>query len=214
MRASAPRLTACCLVVSAALLMGCGGSADDEARKINTLGVLRDSAPIPSYHVTDEEIAKAPKGTVRGAFLRYWNNLQFGAWAAAANTYEPGLRGHIGEGLLIRALTNQSATYRAGKPKVVSADTRRNRALVRYLRVGTDVTPASMNWTRDAWGQWRIAYNPLLDQALGDVKQLEVQQQIDPLAQRPAADALRAGSRARLLQSEYLARTRGSSARP
>lgn len=199
------------LVASTLMLAGCGGSADDEARRLQTRSVIATNDPVQRYLVSRAAIEKAPRGSVQRAFLQYWSDLQFQAYDAASFAYEPGLRRLIGDDVLIRALASQGASYRSSRPDIVSSTTNGDRAQVRYFRIGAqDTTPTSSSWTRDGTGRWLITYNPPLDQALADIRQLETQQAIDPLAQKSLPAAIRAGSRARKIQSEYAAQRRRS----
>jgi hypothetical protein len=202
-RSSVPALV---LVGAALLLPACGGSADDEARRVQTTSVIAKNDPVKKYLVTQAEIEHEASGGVRRAFLEYWSALQFQGWNEAAKTFEPGLRRYVGTDALIRALANQGGSYRSSRPDIQYTTTRGNSALIRYFRVGADAPVAtSISWTREGSGRWLISYDPLLDQALGDARQLEVQQNTDPLAQKPSAAAVRAGTRARRLQSQYVA---------
>jgi hypothetical protein len=203
------------LVASALLLSACGTSADEEARRLRAASVIAKDDPIQRFVVRRSAIGKARRGSAERAFLQYWSDLQFQAWPSAARMFEPGLRRLVGDDVLIRALANQAAAYRASRPDVVSATTRGDRALVRYLRIGIEGTaPASSSWRRYARGRWLISYDPLLDQALADLRQRETQERIDPLAQRPVPEAIRAASEARRIQSLYAARRRASAGPP
>lgn len=194
------------LVASVLVLGACGGSADDEARQVQTTSVIAKNDPVREFMVTEAEIDKAPRGSVERAFLQYWSDLQFQAWAVAARTYEPGLRRFLGVDILIRALSNQGPTYLSTRPDIVSAKTSGDRAVIRYFRIGNrGATPTSISWIRGDSGRWLITYDALLDQALADSRQLETQQAIDPVSQKPIPAAVRAGNKARKLQSQYVA---------
>lgn len=201
-----PTASGLLLVIAALGLPACGGSADDEARRVQTTSVIAKNDPVKRFLVTQQEIERAREGSARRAFLQYWSDLQFQAWESAAERFEPGLRRFIGEDTLIRALANQGSSYRSSRPDIAATISRGNRALIHYFRIGTDdPAPASISWVRDAGGRWHISFDPMLDQALGDIRQLETQQNVNPLAQKPSASALRAGARARRLQSQYAA---------
>ena len=201
-------LSSCGLALVAGVLVfaGCGGSADEEARKVQASSVIAADDPVREFMIRDTEIQKAPTGSVERAFLQYWSDLQFQAWPIAARTYEPGLREFVGDDALIRALSNQGPVYLSTRPDIVSARTTGDRAVIRYFRIGEQATqPASMSWVRGEGGRWLIAYDALLDEALAQSRQLEVQQSIDPISQKPMPAAVRAGNRARKLQSDYAA---------
>jgi hypothetical protein len=201
------RVRVVALVAGALWLPGCGGSADDEAREVRTTSVIADAKPVKASLLTPSDVQSAPRGSAKRAFLQYWSNLQFQAWMAAAQAYEPGLRRFIGQDVLIRALANQTAVYGSSRPQIVSASRSGDRTLIRYFRVGEKgKLPSSSSWTVDSAGTWHIAYDSLLDQALADLRQLEVQQATAPLAQKPVPAAIRAANRARKLQSEYAAK--------
>ena len=194
------------LIASALVLIACGGSADDEARNVQTTSVIAKNDPVREFMVREDEIEKAPGGGVERAFLQYWSDLQFQAWAVAARTYEPGLRRFIGDDVLIRALSNQGPSYLSTRPDIVSAKVTGDRAVIRYFRIGDQATaPTSLSWIRNNTGRWLITYDALLDQALAQSRQLETQQSIDPISQKPIPAAVRAGNSARKLQSQYVA---------
>lgn len=172
---------------------------------MQTTSVIAKNDPVKRFLVSQSEIERAPSGSVRRAFLQYWSDLQFQAWDTAAQTFEPDLRRYIGKDALMRALANQGSSYRSSRPDIVATTTNGSKALIRYFRIGTqDTAPTSISWVR-ANGRWMVAYDPLLDQALGDLRQLETQQNINPLEQKPLPAAVRAGTRARKVQSQFAA---------
>ena len=99
------------LLLGGLSMSGCGGSADDEARKLADKSVIAKTEPVRGSVVSQADIAKPAPGSPTRAFLQYWANLQFQAWTTAARTYEPGLRRLVGEELLIRALEGQGPIY-------------------------------------------------------------------------------------------------------
>lgn len=204
--------------LAAAYLSACGGSsADDEARQLNSASIIAKNEPVRRFMVSEQSIARAPAGSVKRAFLQYWSDLQFQAWRTASQSYAPGLRDAIGDDVLIRALANQGPSYLASKPVISSIKVSGDRALIRYFRVKPDgATPASAEWMQTRDRSWVISFDPLLDPAVAQLRQLEVQQAIDPLAQKPIPAAVRVGNRARKLQSEYAGKpsTRDRSAKP
>jgi len=192
------------LAVGVVCLSGCGGSADDEARELAQNSVIAKTNPVREFVVSQADIAKPAPGSPTRAFLQYWANLQFQAWTTAARTYQPGLRRVVGEGLLIRALEGQGPTYLSSRPEIVSTTTNGKQSLIRYLRRSAkEAVPSSITWERDPNGRWLISYDPLLNQALAERRQLDVQQSLDPLSQKPIPAAARAGQSARKLQSQY-----------
>lgn len=207
-RASAP-----VLVAGALWLSGCGGTAKEQARKLQVRSIMATTDPVASVRVSESEIANAPRGSVQRAFLQYWSDAQFEGWLAVAQTYEPGLRQFVGQDALVQALTGESAIFRSSRPEIASVTltVRGARALVRFYRVDTkEKVASSISWIRRAGGRWLIRYDPLLDRALSDLRQFEAQRSIDPLALTPAPAALRAGARASRLQSDYLAQAGGA----
>jgi hypothetical protein len=204
-RAPRPPVFSLVLAVGALWLLGCGGSAGDEARKLETSSVIARRDPVPQYMVSTSAIERAPRRSAERAFLSYWSNLQFQAWSTAAQAYEPDLRHVIGDAVLVRALANQAAVYRASRPEVSSTTTTDGRTLIRYFRVSAKGRIASSStWTRATDRRWLISFDPLLDGALAELRQLETQQAIAPLAQKPIAAAIRAANEARKIQSRYV----------
>lgn len=199
----ARRLTA--IVVAATGLAGCGGSAADEARRLQAKSVIEQLAPVQRYAVSRSQVTRLPAGTVERAFFRHWHTMQRHAGEAAARGFEPGLRRFVGMDLLGPALLRAGGTYRSARPRIASVRGGEAEALVVYDRITADAaTRESMTFSRDPTGSWLIRHDPLLDQPLAEAAEHAVQVALDPLAQKLRPAAIRAGTRARGLQDAYL----------
>lgn len=194
------------VVAVAAGLAGCGGSAAEEARRLQARSVLDGLSPIPRYAVTAAHMSRTPPASVERAFLQHWSKMQVRPGPTAARSFEPGLRRVVGEDLLALALARQGGAYRSSRPRIISARRDEDEALVVYDRIDADATAReSMTFARDRAGTWLIRHDPLLDQALAEAAEQRAQRALDPLAQRLLPAAIRAGTTARGLQRRYLA---------
>lgn len=192
----------------AALILGCGASAQKhEAQRLENASILSGTAPLDKRLVKQSEIESASDSAAQRSFLQLWSLLQFGAWDQAEGLFQPGLRDTIGASLLAQALAQNLIIWQATKPRIVSARATGTTAVVSFLaRDEKDsVVPASISFQRSR-GVWLVSYFSPLDGAIQRAVQLRLQAQIDPLATKPSAEAVRQGDSAARLQSTYLER--------
>jgi hypothetical protein len=97
--------------------------------------------------------------------------------------------------------------WQATKPQIVSATQSNGTAVIKFLARDekNNVLPASISLQRGEGG-WQVSFFSLLDGALTRSVQHREQASIDPLATKPAAEAVRQGEGAGSLQSTYLER--------
>lgn len=185
-------------------LGGCGSNDADQGAVVARRSIAEQVGPLPRATLTPQRIAREPTGSAREAFLRYWSNLQYGAWAMAVDAYDPPLRRAIGAHTLTEALKAQAALYRTTRPAIDGV--RRGGAITTVLFHITDggqTKTWSSSWRRTG-GRWRLIYDPLLDDPLRSSAQAAAQTAINPAAQQPAPRAVQAGYRASQLQSRYV----------
>jgi len=194
------------IVALPASVSGCGGGAKDEARELRAQSIISDPQPVSATVLTAKDLAHYKAGSVERAFSEYWSALQFEAWRTAASYYEPTLRTYIGDDLLLPALEGQAGIFLSNRPVISQVEHLNGETLVKYILrdTGKNETTRSMAWRR-VQGKWRIVYDAFLDRALAESRQLEVQAQVDPVAQKPSPEALRAAGQARRLQSKFWA---------
>ena len=192
------------------LVAACGGGSEDEARELQKRSIVSDPEPLSAALIKTRDLRRYTPDSVERAFLSYWSTLQFEGWRTAVRFYEPGLRDYIGDDRLLRALAGQVGVFQSNRPIISSVARVNGDLLLKYLLrdTSTNETPRSLAWRRIG-GNWRVVYDGFLDDALGEAGQLEVQTRIDPTAQKPSTEALRAGARARRLQSQYAADRQG-----
>jgi hypothetical protein len=200
------RRSATILAAGLLALAGCGGGSNDEARKLDDRSVLTDAPALEKSLVSDAEVRQASASTPEHAFLTYWMSLQYQAWLDAVASYDEGLREYIGDDRLQYALANQALYFRSNRPRDVKIVESRGRSVI-YFKVENakgQRTPISQTWDLRSTG-WRIVHDPYLDTALAQAQQLDVQIERDPIGQKAAPEAVRAGHAARKLQGAYAA---------
>lgn len=205
--------TTCCTVciallcvLMAALLAGCSSGAQKaQAQRLENRSILSATAPLGDRLIKGSEVDSASDTNGVRTFLQLWSLLQYQSWDHALAMFVPGLRETIGTALLTGALAGDVVVWQATKPQIVSASVTNGTALIRFVaRDETDkLLPASISLQRTE-GVWRVSYFSLLDGALERSVQLREQAAIDPLATKPAAEAVRQGDAAGSLQSVYL----------
>jgi hypothetical protein len=189
-------------------LVGCGQAAQNkEAQRLENVSVLSSTAPLQSRMIKQGEIEAAPDTAAVRTFLLLWSRLQFESWPGALELFEPGLRRAIGDATLTQALEADVLVWQATKPGIVNEHVGPNAATIEFVaRDERDrLTPSSITFRR-AGAHWLVAYMSLLDSALQRSVQTRVQAAIEPLATKPAAEAVRQGYAALALQSTYLQR--------
>ena len=202
-RRSALALALAC--ASAILLAGCGSSGQkQQARQLEGASILSSTAPLSERLLKQSEVDAASDTDGEQTFLRLWSLLQVQSWDRASEFFMPGLRDLIGENLLTEALASDAIVWLADKPHILYARAAGGGAVVAFLarsETGT-VIPASVSFERSA-GSWHISYFSLLDPALQRAAQSRAQAQIEPLATKPAVEAVRQGANALHLQGAY-----------
>jgi hypothetical protein len=199
-------VSATIMALSAAVLAGCGSSAQKrQAQQLENVSVLSNTAPLGERLVKQSEVESASDTAAVHTFLRLWSLLQFEAWGEAEQLFEPGLRKAVGPALVAQALAADLAVWQGTKPKIVTARTTGPTALIMFLaRSETgSVTPASISFERTS-GSWFVSYFSPLDTALQRWVQTRTQAQLEPLATKPSPEAVRQGVNALALQSTYL----------
>jgi hypothetical protein len=203
-----PRLAGLVIALLAGLVLAGCGSEDSTARKLRQETVTDTAALLRKNLVTEDDIRREEAGSPRQALLRFWSTLQYKAWWDATGFYEPGLRDAVGAPTIADGLKYQEAFWRGTRPDIrtVRADGR-DRQTVEFLADAGGSRPEafSVTWER-AGGRWLIAYDSMLDRAVRSAVQEAAQMRIDPLATRPAPEAVREGIAAAQRQSDYLAR--------
>jgi hypothetical protein len=190
------------------IVLGCGsGAQKHEARQLENASILSRTAPLSKRLVKQSEIESASDSAAQRSFLQLWSLLQFGAWDQAEQLFEPGLRDTIGASLLAQALAQNLVIWLATKPRIVTARAKGTTALITFLaRDERDtVVPASISFQRSS-GVWLVSYFSPLDGAIQRAVQFRLQAQIDPLATKPSAEAVRQADSAAMLQGTYLER--------
>lgn len=193
----------------------CGSGVEkSQARHLEDSSILSRTAPLEKRLVTQSEVESASDSDATKTFLQLWSLLQFQSWDQAERLFAPGLRRVIGASLLAQALRQSVIVWQGTKPKIVSARALGTAASIRFLGrgEGDEVIATSISFGR-VGGAWRVSYFPLLDTALEHVAQLQAQAEIDPLATKPAPEAIRRGLKAAALQSHYLEGRSGANAR-
>lgn len=106
----------------------------------------------------------------------------------------------------IKPLPEKIVTYfRSTKPEIVAVRSTRGMKAVMYRAPGAKGTPEVLSTTfRRIASRLQIVYDPFLDDAIRDYIQTATQTAVDPTAQTPAKQALRAAFNATRLQSQYL----------
>jgi hypothetical protein len=199
-----------CAVIfaGAVILAACGAAAQKrEAQRLEGVSIVPKTAPLNQRLVSKSEIDSASEAGARRTFLQLWSLLQFQAWDQAEELFEPGLRSAIGDSLLLLALEDNVIAWQATKPTIVSTRTAaRTAAITFYARdeLG-NVIPASISF-EGAPGSWHVSFFSMLNFALQRAAQLRAQAQIEPLATKPNAEAIRQGDNAARLQGTYLER--------
>ena len=202
-------------LVAAACVTGCGNSAQNlEAQKLENVSVLSATAPLSSRLVKQSEIAGASDVAAVRTFLLLWSRLQYQSWPAAAELFEPGLRSTIGESNLPQALAAGVIVWQGSKPGVIASRVSGNTAVIEFLARDekNNLMPSSITFRRSS-RRWLVAYMSMLDTALQRSVQTRVQAAIEPLATKPAVEAVRQGYAALGFQSDSLQRELAAEAR-
>jgi hypothetical protein len=202
-------------LAAAACVTGCGNSAQNlEAQKLGNVSVLSSTEPLPSRLVKQSEIAAASDTAAVRTFLLLWSRLQYQSWPAATELFEPGLRSTIGESNLTQALAADVIVWQGSKPGVTASRVSGNTAVIEFLARDekNNLMPSSITFRRSL-GRWLVAYMSILDTALQRSVQTRVQAAIEPLATKPAVEAVRQGYAALGFQSDSLQREIAAEAR-
>jgi len=198
---AAPMMT-CALVLAA-----CGSTAAKHVnQELGQHSIAPHVEPLPSSLVSTHDIASAPLGSPRRAFLSMWSDLQWQSLTSAMSYYPEPLRDYIGSASILQAFEFNAAFYRANKPQVEGEITNGSQVIVRYALTNTNaqLTPTSITWIK-VDGRWMVYYDPELNSALASWAQTETQQVINPTASTPSPRAVAAGIRLAGAQSRYLA---------
>jgi hypothetical protein len=186
--------------------VGCGSNVQQEGQQLQARSLLASSPPLARAVVSDRDIAKYPAGSVQRAFFSYWQDLQFQSWRSGASSYDPALQRFIGPQQLIESLEALASYYRTVKPLLYSVkQTSFGTTLVRYIGspTGGPVALQTVEW-RHIGNAWQIESDSLLNLGLTSSAQEVEQTQLDPTAQKPSIQAVRAGETAGHLQAAYL----------
>jgi hypothetical protein len=212
MRRSHTLLPFLALVAGALALASCGESAQNkEAQKLEGVSVLSATAPLESRLVKQREIDGASDSEALHTFLLLWSRLQYESWPAALELFEPGLRSTIGESTLSQALAADVVLWQASKPGIIAKHATATEATIQFVTRDekNHLMPSSITFRRAGSG-WLVSYMSLLDSALQRSVQTRVQVAVEPLATKPAAEAVRQGYAALSLQSNYLQKEQGA----
>lgn len=202
------------LVAAGGALSGCGTAAQNkEAQQLENVSVLSSTVPLQSRMVKQAEVERASDGAAAKTFLQLWSRLQFESWPAALELFEPGLRRAIGDATLSQALAADLVLWQGSRPGIVSTRVAGSIATIEFVirDEKNDLAPSAITFRRSG-GSWRVVYMSLLDSALQRSVQTRVQAAIEPLATKPAAEAVRQGYAALSLQSAYLQKELGAAA--
>ena len=198
-----PASTMTCVLVLAA----CSGTAAKHvSQQLSQHSIAPHVEPLPASLVTTREIASAPLGSPRRAFLSMWSDLQWQSFMDATSYYPVPLIDYIGATNILQAFEFNAAFYRTNKPHLEGEMTNGAQVIVRYVLTGLNaqIVPTSITWIK-VDGRWMVYYDPELDSALASWAQSETQQAIDPAATTPSPRAVAAGSRLAGAQGRYLA---------
>jgi hypothetical protein len=192
------------VVIFLALFGGRDPAADQELLDRSVV----DPEDIPASLVTQREVRKQRPGSPRRAFFSYWRAIQQRSGPAVLERFDRGLVALIGEGRLLRALSQHAGTYATRRPRITGVDHAGNRADVQYLIAdyagSAAVVPHTVSLLhRD--GAWRVIFDALLGASLKESQEQAVQDRVDPGAE-PSAEASEAGTKAAGLQDRYLKR--------
>lgn len=203
------------ICLSLASASGCGESKQKRtAQQLENLSVLSRTTPLGQRLIKESEITSASDSSGVRTFLQLWSLLQYQSWDQAERLFEPGLRDAVGPALLAESLQNGLAIWQGTKPKIVSTRVSGGTALITFLARDEqgNVIPTSISFGGTP-GKWRVSYLPLLNGLIQRTVQLGAQAQIEPLASKPSAEAVRQGDNAAVIQSHYLERKlRGTAA--
>lgn len=208
MRSSLHRFMLVAIIgAAAALLVGCGSNVKQEGQQLRAQSLLASSPPLARATITNQDIAKYPPGSVQNAFFSYWQDLQFQSWRSGASWYDPALQRFIGPQSLIEGLEALASYYRTVKPVLYSVKpTSFGTMQTRYIGAptGQSVGLQAIEWQRIG-NTWRIESDSLLGLGLNSSAEEAEQTQLNPSAQKPSIQAIRAGETAGHLQAAYLA---------
>jgi hypothetical protein len=194
------------LGVAVASLVGCGSDVKQEGQQLRAQSLLASSPPLARAIVTDRDIAKYSSGSVQNAFFSYWQDLQFHSWRSGASWYDSALRRFVGSQQLIGGLETLASYYRSVRPLLYSVkSTRYGTMEVRYVGSppGGPIGLETIEWRRSG-KRWYIESDSLLNEGLTSYAEEVEQERIDPAAQAPSIQAIRAGEAAGRLQAAYL----------
>jgi hypothetical protein len=194
-----------CLAVAFAVGCGGGSSPKRQAQQLENMSVLSKTAPLSSRLIKQSQISATPDTAAERTFLQLWSLLQYQAWDQAEQLFQPGLRDAIGASLLAQALAQNAIAWQATKPHIVTASVHGPTALITFMarNEANAVVPASISF-QQANGAWLVSYFSTLDGLIQRAVQQRTQAQIEPLATKPSAEAVRQGFSAIPLQSNYL----------
>jgi len=192
------------------LLASCGGPTEADrllATRTATTPLIAEDRQVESRLVSEGDVAKAPAGSARRAFLEYWNAISFEDWATAVRYLDVSVRKQLKPGYLVDALRTQGKEGMPVKPLIRTIIQRRGNTSIRYY-VRTDqgqLRPTSSTWRQRKDGRWFLVYSAALDESYGSAVQLSVQNEIDPESPTASAAAVKAGRRATRAQAQTLA---------
>lgn len=187
-------------------IAGCRGD-EETAKELQQESIADELRAFDATLISERE-TRAAGSSVERAFLRYWSDVQYQAWADAAQTYDAALLADVGAASVIEALKSQATHFRSAKPRNITVKrSQGGRRTVRYFvkNPGGKVEPRSMVWERDG-RRWLIFYDPFLDEALRASATTLTQDSTSPGAEGLSRRARVAGTGASQRQSRSLGR--------
>jgi hypothetical protein len=182
------------------VLSACGSSEEGPAAHVRQNALVAQTS-----------IDRYPQGSAERAFLEYWSDLQYNAWADVTAYYDPAFRDFIGTAELISAKKTGSSVYPYLRPDIKSTETADGLTSINYTLTMEDGTTelATTTWRKND-GNWQLVFDSRLDGELAAVVQERVALGEDggeavATELPPSAKALRAGKAAARLQAEFLA---------
>ena len=153
-------------ILLALAVIGCGGGAGREARKLSSFSVLEATKPLDENLVSPDELEPASDAAGVRTLLEFWLTLQHGNYRAATGYFGPTIVNRFGARTIALRLRQLAPLWDSTKPTIVTATAARRTARVYFTVRDLNGKIGSVEIIFSRLGaSWKISFFPLLTAA-------------------------------------------------